>query len=97
MRRRNSVNSQLLVTTNFTESDGSGLEAKELRDATSRWLWERQQLGGELFTGSFATGRLQGICLSVRQIRVGRNGGGGSKGEGYLQTELNDSEVEIDD
>lgn len=48
--------SRLLVATDFTESDGSGLVSVRLLDTTSGWGGFASGLGGKLLTGRFATG-----------------------------------------
>ena len=48
--------SGLLVATNLTESDGTGLVAVRLLDTSGGGCGLTSGLGGELFTGRFATG-----------------------------------------
>lgn len=50
--------SRLLVATDLTESDGSGLVAVRLLDTTGRWGGLASSLGGELLAGGFATSGL---------------------------------------
>ena len=47
---------RLLVATDFTKSDGSGLVSVRLLDTTGGWCGFASGLGGELLTGRFATG-----------------------------------------
>uniref|UniRef100_H2Z6S0 Uncharacterized protein n=1 Tax=Ciona savignyi TaxID=51511 RepID=H2Z6S0_CIOSA len=54
--------SRLLVSTNFSQSDGSWSVTMRLLDATSCWSTLACCLGGELFSWSFSTGRLS-CCL----------------------------------
>lgn len=55
----------LLVTTNLTQSDGSGLVTVRLLDTSGRRGGLASGLGGELLTGSLATGRLAGGLLGT--------------------------------
>jgi len=54
---------RLLVATDLTESDGTGLIAMGLLDTTGRRGGLASCLGGELLTGRFATSRL--ACCDV--------------------------------
>ena len=47
---------RLLVATDFTQSDGSGLVSVRLLDTTGGWGGFASGLGGELLAGRFATG-----------------------------------------
>lgn len=55
----------LLVTTNLTESDGSGLVAVRLLDTSSGGRRLASGLGGKLLTGGLATSGLAGGLLSA--------------------------------
>ena len=55
----------LLVTTNFTESDGTGLVTVRLLHTTGRRCALPGSLGGELFPGGFATSRLTSGLLGT--------------------------------
>lgn len=55
----------LLVTTNLTQSDGSGLVAVRLLDTSGRGGRLASGLGGELLTGGLATGRFAGGLLGA--------------------------------
>lgn len=57
--------SRLLVATNLTESDGTGLVAVRLLDATGRGGRLASGLGGELLTGGLATGGLSSGLLGA--------------------------------
>ena len=50
--------SRLLVTSNLTESDSSGLVPVWLLDTTGRWRRLASSFGCELLTGGLATSRL---------------------------------------
>ena len=56
---------RLLVATNLTESDGTGLVAVRLLDATGRGGRLARSLGGELLTRGLATGRLASGLLGA--------------------------------
>jgi len=55
--------SRLLVATDLTESDGTGLVAVRLLDTTGRRGGLASSLGGELLAGSLATSGLAGGLL----------------------------------
>ena len=57
--------SRLLVATDLTESDGTGLVAVRLLDTTGRRGGLAGSLGGELLTGSLATSGLTGGLLGA--------------------------------
>lgn len=57
--------SGLLVATNLTQSDGTGLVAVRLLDTSGRRGGLASGLGGELLTGSLATGGLAGSLLGT--------------------------------
>ena len=57
--------SGLLVTTNLTESDGTGLVTVRLLDTSGRGGGLASGLGGELLTRGLATGRLAGGLLGA--------------------------------
>ena len=57
--------SRLLVATNLTESDGTGLVAVRLLDTTGRGGRLASGLGGELLAGSLATGGLASGLLGA--------------------------------
>ena len=57
--------SRLLVATDLTESDGTGLVAVRLLDTTGRRGGLASGLGGELLTGSLATSGLTGGLLGA--------------------------------
>ncbi len=57
--------SRLLVATNLTESDGTGLVAMGLLDTAGRGGRLASGLGGELLARGLATGRLAGSLLSA--------------------------------
>lgn len=54
---------RLLVTTNLTKSDGTGLVAVGLLDTSGRGSALASSLGGKLLTGSLATSGLAGSLL----------------------------------
>lgn len=56
---------RLLVATNLTESDGTGLVAVRLLDTTGRGGRLASGLGGELLAGSLATGGLASGLLGA--------------------------------
>jgi histone H3 len=53
----------LLVATNLTESDGTGLVTVRLLDTTGRWCRLAGSLGGELLTRGLATSGLACDCV----------------------------------
>ena len=55
----------LLVTTDLTESDGSGFVAVRLLDTTSRGGGLASSLGGKLLTRGLATSRFTGSLFST--------------------------------
>jgi hypothetical protein len=57
--------SRLLVSTNFTKSDGTWLVPVWLLDTTGGWCRFTSSLGGELLTRSLATSGLSGGLLST--------------------------------
>jgi len=57
--------SGLLVATNLTKSDGTGLVTVRLLDASGRGRRLASGLGGELLTGSLSTGGLAGGLLGA--------------------------------
>lgn len=57
--------SRLLVATDLTESDGTGLVAVRLLDTTSRGGRLAGSLGGELLAGGLATGGLSSGLLGA--------------------------------
>lgn len=58
--------SRLLVATDLTEGDGSGLVAVRLLDTTGRWCGLASGLGGELLTRGLATrGLAWGVLVRV--------------------------------
>ncbi|KAK5635029.1 hypothetical protein RRF57_010741 [Xylaria bambusicola] len=57
--------SGLLVTTNLTESDGTGLVAVRLLDTSGRGSRLAGSLAGELLTGGLATSGLTGGLLGA--------------------------------
>lgn len=57
--------SGLLVTTNLTKSDGTGLVTVRLLDTSGRGGGLASSLGSELLTGSLATGGLTGGLLGA--------------------------------
>lgn len=65
--------SRLLVTTNLTQSDGTGLVAVRLLDTSGRRGGLASSLGGELLTGSLATGGLAGGLLGTSHCDDARN------------------------
>ena len=60
---------RLLVATNLTESDGTGLIAMRLLDTTGRRGGLAGCLRGELLAGRFATSGLAGSLLSASHCR----------------------------
>ena len=57
--------SGLLVSSNLTESDGTGLITVRLLDTTGRWCALASSLGSQLLTGSLATSGLTGGLLGA--------------------------------
>jgi hypothetical protein len=57
--------SRLLVTTDLTESDGTGLVSVRLLDTSGRRGTLASSLGCELLSRGLATGRLAGSLLSA--------------------------------
>lgn len=70
---------RLLVATDLTESDGTGLVAVRLLDTTGRWCGLASRLGSELLAGSFATRGLACAwlvtCCDARRCASRSNGG----------------------
>lgn len=62
--------SRLLVATNLTESDGTGLVTVRLLDTTGGWRALAGGLGGELLTRGLATGRLAGGLLGTSHCEM---------------------------
>ena len=56
---------RLLVATNLTKSDGTGLVAVRLLDASGRGGGLASRLGGELLAGGLATSGLAGSCRKM--------------------------------
>jgi hypothetical protein len=63
--------SRLLVATDLTEGDGSGLVAVRLLDTTGRRRGLASSLGGELLAGSLATRGLACALLETRRVGDG--------------------------
>lgn len=59
----------LLVATNLTESDGTGLVAVRLLDTTGRGGGLASSLGSKLLTGGLATSGL--ACIVVSKVKFG--------------------------
>ena len=59
---------RLLVATNLTESDGTGLVAVRLLDTSGAGGGLAGSLGGELLAGSLATGGLAGGLLGTSHV-----------------------------
>ena len=64
--------SGLLVTTDLTESDCSGTIPMRFLDSSGGWCRFTGSLGGQLFTGGFASGGLTGGLLGTSHVDESR-------------------------